>query len=141
TFLLMVNRYPASPLSLDAYRWLARYSGSSEARRRHELGQFELTTQYDFVPLPANKKNDSPIQQTNATEIVKSSDLRLLGTLADARKWYQGALELEPRLAGYGPLIVRDPALQICLQATKRNMGHPEAARQSDPKFLADTTG
>src|SRR5262249_10324366 len=40
-FLLMVDRYPSHPLALEAYRWLARYSSSSEARRRHELGQFQ----------------------------------------------------------------------------------------------------
>jgi photosystem II stability/assembly factor-like uncharacterized protein len=39
-FLLMVDRYPAHPLSADACRWLIRYSASSEARHRQELGQF-----------------------------------------------------------------------------------------------------
>src|SRR5262249_41858643 len=43
-FLLMVDRYPAHPLSANAYRWLIRHNASSEARRRHELGQFLITT-------------------------------------------------------------------------------------------------
>src|SRR5262249_11738348 len=37
-FLLMVDRYPAHPLSANAYRWLIRHNSSSEARRRHEMG-------------------------------------------------------------------------------------------------------
>ena len=39
-FLLLVNRYPTHPLTAEAYRWLIRHNTSSEARRRHELGQF-----------------------------------------------------------------------------------------------------
>src|SRR5262249_61202914 len=42
--LLMVDRYPAHPLAVDAYRWLVRHNGSSEARRRHEMGQFLLVS-------------------------------------------------------------------------------------------------
>ena len=41
----MVDRYPAHPLSVDAYRWLIRHNSSSEARRRQELGQFLVLTQ------------------------------------------------------------------------------------------------
>src|SRR5204863_4075463 len=51
-FLLMVDRYPAHPLSAEAYRWLIRHGGSSEARRRHELGQFLLVQQLAFQTLP-----------------------------------------------------------------------------------------
>src|SRR5262249_37029214 len=43
-FFLMVDRYPAHPLAADAYRWLVRHNSSSEARRRHEMGQFLLVT-------------------------------------------------------------------------------------------------
>src|SRR5204862_165500 len=39
-FLLLVDRYPAHPLAADACRWLVQHNSSSEARRRHELGQF-----------------------------------------------------------------------------------------------------
>src|SRR5205085_4654126 len=38
SYLLMIERYPAHPLSADSYRWLIRHNSSSEARRRHELG-------------------------------------------------------------------------------------------------------
>ncbi|HZY84189.1 MAG TPA: hypothetical protein VFE78_05130, partial [Gemmataceae bacterium] len=39
-FLLMTERYPTHPLTAEAYRWLIRHNSSSEARRRHDLGQF-----------------------------------------------------------------------------------------------------
>src|SRR5205085_7513919 len=48
-FLLMVDRYPAHPLSADAYRWLIRHNCSSEALRRHQMGQFLLLTQTGFA--------------------------------------------------------------------------------------------
>jgi photosystem II stability/assembly factor-like uncharacterized protein len=43
-YLIMVNRYPTHPLAVDAYRWLIRYSTSSEARRRQELGQYRVAS-------------------------------------------------------------------------------------------------
>ncbi len=47
-FLLMVDRYPAHPLSADALRWLIRHSASSEARHRQELGQFLVQEYLEF---------------------------------------------------------------------------------------------
>src|SRR5262249_42629587 len=40
TFFLLLERSPAHPLTADGCRWLLRHNSSSEARRRHELGQF-----------------------------------------------------------------------------------------------------
>jgi photosystem II stability/assembly factor-like uncharacterized protein len=40
TFLLLVDHYPTHPLAMDGYRWLIRHNSSSEARHRHQLGQF-----------------------------------------------------------------------------------------------------
>jgi photosystem II stability/assembly factor-like uncharacterized protein len=39
-YLLLADRYPAHPLTIDALRWLIRHNASSEARRRSEMGQF-----------------------------------------------------------------------------------------------------
>jgi photosystem II stability/assembly factor-like uncharacterized protein len=47
-FLLMVDRYPAHPLSAAACRWLISHSASSEARRRQELGQFVVQEYIDY---------------------------------------------------------------------------------------------
>ncbi|HYP64355.1 MAG TPA: YCF48-related protein, partial [Acidocella sp.] len=51
-FILLVDRYPSAPQALDAYRWLARYASSSEARRRYEMGQFQIVTHADFSITP-----------------------------------------------------------------------------------------
>jgi photosystem II stability/assembly factor-like uncharacterized protein len=37
---LMIERYPTHPLAIESYRWLIMHQSSSEARRRHEQGQF-----------------------------------------------------------------------------------------------------
>jgi photosystem II stability/assembly factor-like uncharacterized protein len=47
-FLLMVDRYPAHPLSAEALRWLVRHGASSEARHRQELGQFLVQEHIEF---------------------------------------------------------------------------------------------
>ena len=39
-YLLLLDKYPGHPLTIDAARWLVRYQASSEARRRYELSQF-----------------------------------------------------------------------------------------------------
>src|SRR5207245_11686923 len=66
---LMADRYPAHPLTIEAYRWLVRHDSSSEARRRRELGQFMIVAKGEFqetpqvqAPVPA-----SGIRQAAAT--------------------------------------------------------------------------
>jgi photosystem II stability/assembly factor-like uncharacterized protein len=48
-FLLVAERYPAHPLALDACRWLVMHNASSEARRRHEMGQFIVAGDIHFA--------------------------------------------------------------------------------------------
>jgi photosystem II stability/assembly factor-like uncharacterized protein/tetratricopeptide (TPR) repeat protein len=144
-FLLMVDRYPAHPLALDAYRWLIRYNSSSEARRRHELGQFlvvgerELGVVRPGGNVPAEKPSDEKKQGRlpEVPEIVerRTEQLVLLGSKEDVRKWYQGSLALEERLKGFGPLFAADPAVQFCLQAARRNLGDFEAAKKWYSEF------
>jgi photosystem II stability/assembly factor-like uncharacterized protein len=53
TFLLMLQRYPADPLTADACRWLIRHNSSSEAMRRYDLKQFVVDTLVGFETKPA----------------------------------------------------------------------------------------
>jgi photosystem II stability/assembly factor-like uncharacterized protein/tetratricopeptide (TPR) repeat protein len=71
SYLLMVERYPAHPLSADAYRWLIRYNSSSEARRRHELGQFVTTTRTEFTQ---SEEAEPAGQPENARPPVQTGD-------------------------------------------------------------------
>ena len=49
TYSLMVDRYPAQPLTIDALRWLLKHNSSTEARHRHELGQFLIVREDEIV--------------------------------------------------------------------------------------------
>ena len=53
------------------------------------------------------------------------------------RKWYQGALELEPRLAAFGPVYAGDPAMQFCLQSARRNLGDLDGPKKWYADFVA----
>ncbi len=150
-FLLMVERYPAHPLAAGAYRWLIHHSSSSEARRRHELGQFLVVTQLGFThaPLLENKRpkplsppgrgvgSEGKITTVAATEAVAEGKLAFLGNLQDSRHWYRSSLEFGKRLSSFGPVFAADPSVQFCLQASRRQLGEFEAARDWYSKFVA----
>lgn len=137
-FLLMVDRYPADPLSVEAYRWLAAFGASSEARRRHELGQFVVTTTGEVQR--ASAQGDPRVKIQGNTEMVMTQTLTPLGNMLEARAWYQSALATEPRLAAFGPLYAGDPAFQMIVHAARRNLGDYEASRVWCQKYLADST-
>jgi photosystem II stability/assembly factor-like uncharacterized protein len=136
TFLLMVHRYPAHPLTADALRWLIRHNSSSEARRRHELGQFLVVGQQEFgQPKAGAKYKDTPL--VTDLENRETRQLALIGGKVETKKWYQGSLDLEPRLAAFGPLFVNDPSIQFCLQAARRNLGDFETPHKWYSQFAA----
>ncbi|HTU17210.1 MAG TPA: hypothetical protein VMG10_04050, partial [Gemmataceae bacterium] len=53
------------------------------------------------------------------------------------RQWYQSSLALEPRLAGFGPLVSSDPSLQLCLQAARRSLGDFQTAQKWYTHFVS----
>jgi photosystem II stability/assembly factor-like uncharacterized protein len=154
-FLLMVDQYPLHPLSAEAYRWLLRHNSSSEARRRHEMGQFMVITEQVFgqvqpraqaVPPAAPDNDKAPGMRIELPQI----DTKLqqasyqMGVIYDrhgkdneARRWYQSCLDLETKLAAYGPLFSKDPAMQFCLQSARRNMGDFETPRKWYAEFVS----
>jgi photosystem II stability/assembly factor-like uncharacterized protein len=147
-FLLMVDKYPTHPLAADAYRWLVCFHASSEARRREELGQFLILTQTDVRQASHVPNRDNPV--TAAANHIDSRDLAeagqrrqlaLLSDQAGARKWYQGALEVEPRMTALGALRSDDPAVQFCFHAARRHLGDLETGRAWCRKFLAQSRG
>lgn len=152
TFQLMADRYPAHPLALDACRWLVRHNSSSEARRRHELGQFLVTLEEaqlgsprapTGLPLspgvvPADYKPGAKEQpRATQTETKLARATAICTNPAEANRWYQSSLDLEARLAAFGPLATSDPSLQFCLQAARRNLGDAATAQ----KWFADFAG
>jgi hypothetical protein len=111
SYALLIERYPAHPLSAAAYRWLIRHDASSEVRRRYELKHFTAR----------------PVQQANLTD-------------QPARATYQNSLECGKRLAGFGSLEAADPATQFCLQAARRGVGDAAGANRWFGKFKGYVT-
>lgn len=133
-FLAMVDRYPAHPLSADAYRWLIRHNTSSEARRRHEQGQFLLVTQ--TAPRPIEAVGLKPGTTVNSgAEQAQYQQLTLLGDLREVRDWYQGGVKIGERLSALGPVYATEPSIQFCLQSARRQLGEVEAVQKWFERF------
>lgn len=119
-YLYLVDRFPAHPLSAEAYRWLIRLNTSSEAKRRHELKQF-VTAE----PLRLVQKKGEPLVKEKvvpAGHVVPAAGAGVLSR-SDVRDWNKGSAELAKRLGGFGPAYGFDPRTQFCLQAAKRRLG------------------
>jgi photosystem II stability/assembly factor-like uncharacterized protein len=137
TFLVMVDRYPSHPLSIDAYRWLVRHISSSEARRRQELGQFHMTSTVAFNPKLKSDPKVGEIQQVKGTEVAGGGRLDFLANQDEARQWFRGSLLFGQRLAALGPLYASDPGIQFCLQSARRQLGDLAPAQDWYTKFTA----
>ena len=49
--------------------------------------------------------------------------------------------EVESRLAAFGPVFANDPALQFCLNASKRQLGDLETVRHWNRRFITQQRG
>jgi tetratricopeptide (TPR) repeat protein len=157
-FQLVVDRYPTHPAALDAYRWLLRHNSSSEAKRRHELGQFLIVQQQKFGIIKPVAHDDTPVEPEpfegprsedgKGKKIMKRATppqfedhtlqaMALVASKGESRKWYESSLEIEPRLKTFGPLFVNDPSIQFCLQAARRQLGDVETPKSWYSQFMA----
>ncbi len=159
-FALVVKRYPTHPLAMESYRWLIRHNSSSEARHRHELGQF-LVVESDQHGMPIHegttlgKRGDPDAnvpgikmpawkpgmkEQPDQPELLTTkhdSQKFLFAPQDQIRQWYQSSLDLEPRLAGFGSLMTADPSMQFCLQSARRTLGDFETPQKWYAHFIA----
>ncbi len=141
-YLLMVDHYPTHPLAADAYRWLVAFHSSSEARRREELGQFLMLTTTDIHQAGHTTTRDDPVKagiHADSRDLAESTQRQQLALFSEqngARKWYEGALAVEPRLAAFGAVRGNDPAVQFCLQASRRHLGDLDTPQQWCRHFL-----
>ncbi len=123
-FCLMVDHYPAHPLAVDAYRWLVCHVSSSEARRRQELGQFSMASAVQLNPRLNPDAKAADVQQVKGTEVARQGRVDFLADKEQTRQWFQGSLLFGQRLAAFGPLYASDPAIQFCLQASRRQLAN-----------------
>ena len=149
-YMMLLDKYPGHPLTLDAARWVIRYQSSSEARRRHELGQFSELTNGAFVwkdqkdPRPAiplaKAKPKGKDGAAPESAIIQASYRQQVTGPAAARKWYERALELESRLAAHGDLFARDVPANLCLAADRRHLGRAEESQRWLLRYIRETT-
>ncbi|HEY7427462.1 MAG TPA: YCF48-related protein [Gemmataceae bacterium] len=159
TFLLLVDRYPTHPLAMEGYRWLIHHNSSSEARHRHELGQFlvvedvrqgqpvkegqtlgkpgEKDADKPGIKLPPWKPGMNQIPEIPEIKAKGEGQVYLFAKKEQVRQWYQSSLDLEPRLAAFGPLLTNDPSVQFCLQAARRSLGDFQTPHKWYTRFVA----
>ncbi len=122
---LLAAKYPGHPLSIEAYRWMTRYHASSEARRRVEIQQKLMLKNVSFEPVAGGSGKIMPASGTvrnAAVPVAQEDEYRLFSPEAVIR-WHQSCLDLEPKLAAFGPLHSRDPAAWLCFLAARRQVG------------------
>jgi photosystem II stability/assembly factor-like uncharacterized protein len=137
-YTLMADRYPAHPLAADADRWLIRHNASSEAKRRFELGQFQVVSQsqtHDASSETPAAAQSPLIHLQGNTQTVKDQQITLLQNRTESRRWFQASLDRAPRLAAFGPLFAGELGTQFCLQAAERGLGDSQAARERCRRF------
>jgi photosystem II stability/assembly factor-like uncharacterized protein len=122
-FGLLALNYPGHPLAIEAYRWLVRYHGSSETRRRTEIYQKLLVKNVTFDAVtPAGGLIRPGTVRTAGGPAIQEDEYRLLSPEA-ITQWHQACLDLEPKLEAYGPAYSRDPAAWLCFLAARRQVG------------------
>jgi photosystem II stability/assembly factor-like uncharacterized protein len=134
TFLLLADRYPNHPLAMEAYRWLIRYQSSSEARRREELGHFAVFTETSVNMLDKNKNSKLANRDS---EIVQANHLVYLKDGEDTRQWFKGSLAVEAQLQKFGAMYANDPAMQLCLNSARRQLGDTEPPKKWYSLYLS----
>ncbi len=131
-FIMMLDRYPAHRLALEAARWNALYSSSSLAKLRSESKQFSAPITYDFRPPPKPNRKNLPTDPTklDVKDLgVKRPPLTVLQKRRDdLREWYKGGLCFGEVLSALSPNAKGDPRVQFGLHAAHRRLGeHAQA--------------
>jgi hypothetical protein len=67
----------------------------------------------------------------------RDSQMYLFAKQDQIRQWYQSSLDLEAKLASFGPLLTSDPPTQFCLQAARRNLGDVRTPQKWYSRFVA----
>jgi photosystem II stability/assembly factor-like uncharacterized protein len=127
---LLAAHYPGHPLAVEGFRWMVRYHASSEARRRTEMAQKIVLGSATFAPAGGVSGKITPASGTSrdATAPAVQEDTFRAYSPEAVLKWHQACLDLEPKLAAFGPVHARDPASWLCFLAARRQVGrHADA--------------
>jgi hypothetical protein len=140
-FGLVAIHYPGHPLAVEAFRWLARYHASSEARRRTEIQQKMMLKGVSFDGSGGGKI--APISGTTTTigNANVYEDRYKFFSPDMIFKWHAACLELEPKIAGFGPVYSRDPASWLCFLTARRQIGRFVDADTFIANYFKQTPG
>jgi photosystem II stability/assembly factor-like uncharacterized protein len=136
-FGLVVIHYANQPPAVDAYRWLARFHASTEVRRRVEIQQ-KLSLRDGPPPADAGRVVPASAASGGAARV---EDYYRLHSPDMVFKWHAPALELEPKLAVFGPVYGRDPAGWLCFNAARRQIGKGADADAVVAEYFKRTPG
>ncbi|WP_227254528.1 sugar-binding protein [Frigoriglobus tundricola] len=127
-FGMVAIHYPGHPLAVESFRWLARYHSSSEIRRRTEVQSKLMIKSVSFDSEGGGKIKAASGTTRSIGNANVAEDRYTLFSPEMILKWHGACLELEPKLAGFGPVYSRDPASWLCFLTARRQVGRfPEA--------------
>lgn len=116
--LMLLDLMPTHRLAPESCRFLLTTMGSSEARRRVELGQVKTMAQYSIRSgfTLTDREGKINLDQKDHNSVVQRRRTEL-------RRWNEGAVAAGEIYSALEPLGFPDPALQFCLQAARRAEG------------------
>jgi hypothetical protein len=139
-FGVLAISYPGHPLAVEAFRWLARYHASTEARRRTEIQQKLSINNATFAGGGGKVKVASGTSQAVGGSVVNEDEYKFHSPEM-VFKWHAACLELEPKLAGFGPVYSRDPAAWLCFLTARRQIGKYVEAEEFVAKYFKNAPG
>lgn len=140
-FLMLLDRYPGHALAPEACRWLLACNGSSLAKRRDELKQFDAAVAYHFAP-PPNARKQLPTSAAGLASAAKRPSLTLVQRQRDRlREWHAGGLAAGELLAALSSQAFAEPRIQFGLQASHRALRQDDQAFLWYTQFLANQAG
>lgn len=133
--------YPGHPLAVEAFRWLARYHASTEARRRNEIQQKLSLKNVGFEANGGGKITPASGSSTTVGKPTVFEDHYKFHSPDMIFKWHAACLELEPKLAGFGPVYSRDPGAWLCFLTARRQIGKFTEADSFIVEYFKQTPG
>jgi photosystem II stability/assembly factor-like uncharacterized protein len=132
SFALLADRYPSHPLTADALRWLVLHQSSGEVRRRYQMGQMIVAGDDGFSESGKEKPRVKGLKlpEVPKFELESFRAVAHLGGQDDARRWLEAAVQMESKLAAFGPVHLSEPALGLALASARRQLGKTEEARK-----------
>ncbi|MFO0815938.1 MAG: YCF48-related protein [Gemmatales bacterium] len=115
--LLLLDMMPTHRLAPESSRFIATMMGSSEIRRRVEMGKMPHFV--DYVLRSPGNKNDGTKFSMEGMNLKQRTVLQRYRT--ELRRWNGGTLAASSIYSVLHPLGYGDPDLQFCLMASERS--------------------